>query len=126
MDDMYDKMRRQSDVRRVDAENRIRTRSDKSKGKFADIVSKKFQTTFIGALSAFEKEFGHLWGNDKKPADRTPQEQEYYRRWQQVRTVVLNNGNNNARAVLNELRQYSMTWQGYSMDFHVGENNDKG
>ena len=33
------------------------------------ILTKRFQTTMIGALFEFEKTFGYLWGHEKEEKD---------------------------------------------------------
>jgi len=35
-------------------------------------------------------------------------------KWQLVRSEVLNNGNNQARACLDEISQYTMTWDRFT------------
>ena len=95
-----------------------------SKQRLISNIEKKFKTTMIGSLARFEEEFGFLWGlgNDK----RTPEQQEWYEKWQYVRTEILNNGNNQLRACLDELAQYTLTYNQYHTQFIVnkGRYND--
>jgi hypothetical protein len=70
-----------------------------------DILTKRFQTTMIGALFEFEKYFGHIWGlhkNDDEPL--TQSEEEYRELWEDVRNQILNNGNNQLRKCIADLR----------------------
>lgn len=60
-------------------------------------VYKKFQTTMIGALARFEENFGYLWDNDSKEAERFEQI------WEETRNSILNNGNRQARSAINEI-----------------------
>lgn len=62
-----------------------------------DRVYKKFQTTMIGALARFEESFGHLWEDDSSEAER------FEIIWEDTRNSILNNGNKQARAALNEI-----------------------
>lgn len=90
-------------------------------------ISKKFQTTMIGSLSNFEKLFGELWGFGKHPSELSSSELEWYNKWQAVRTEILNNGNNQLRACLDEMAQYTIKWDKYQTKFIVrkdGEYNE--
>lgn len=92
--------------------------ADSSKKRLMTNITKKFQTTMIGALAAFEAEFGHLWGlNSDKPP--TEEENEWLEVWKDVRSAILDNGNGNLRACLDEISQYSITWDRYKIDFIV-------
>ena len=82
-----------------------------------DNMEKKVKTTMIGALASFEKEFGSLWGHD---AEKLSDEEQYWLdRWDDVRTEILNNGNNQIRAAMEEIAQYTLTWNRYQTDFIV-------
>ena len=94
-----------------------------SKKRLITNIERKFKTTMIGALSHFEKLFGELWGFDN--SNPPGQEEEYWHeKWQAVRTEILNNGNNQLRACLDEIAQYTMTWDRYQTEFIV--HKDKG
>jgi hypothetical protein len=85
-------------------------------------IYRKFRTTFIGALSEFEKSFSHLWGY-KKPLNELTESELYYRRlWEDTRTRILNNGNNQARAAENEISEYEVEWKRYRTDLRVRGN----
>lgn len=107
----YDKMQRAANTRKTNDNSR----TEKSKNHLLSILEKKQRTIFIGAISAIEEEFGFLWGHGKKPFDRTPEEQKWFDRWQRARTKILNNGNNQSRAIQNELKQYTVNWEGYNL-----------
>jgi hypothetical protein len=57
----------------------------------------KFKTTMIGSLARFEESFGHLW------EEESPDQQEYLDLWEFTRNSVLNNGNKQMRAAINEI-----------------------
>lgn len=67
------------------------------------ILTKRFQTTMIGALFEFEKTFGYLWGQDKDEKDLTDKELDFLDRWDVVRNQILNNGNNQLRKAIADL-----------------------
>lgn len=67
------------------------------------ILTKRFQTTMIGALFEFEKTFGYLWGQDKDEKDLTDKELDFLDRWDMVRNQILNNGNNQLRKAISDL-----------------------
>jgi hypothetical protein len=72
------------------------------------ILTKRFQTTMIGALYEFEKSFGYLWGCDKDPdIDLTEREEKFLDMWEETRNRILNNGNNQLRKAVSELDNVS-------------------
>jgi len=76
----------------------------------------------IGALAAFEDMFGDLWGldNDSPP---TNEQMENLEKWRKVRATILDKGNSNLRACLDEISQYSIKWDRYKIDFIVNKDN---
>ena len=60
-------------------------------------VEKRFKTTMIGSLARFEETFGHLW------EEEGPDQQEYLESWEYTRNAILNNGNKQMRAALDDL-----------------------
>ena len=116
MEPMYDKMRRANELHK-DEQKRIEKKLEaRSKAKLVEIIEKKFTTTFIGDISAIEEVFGELWGHNKPSVHRTPREREWYEAWQILRSRILDRGNKQARAVVDELKQYTVSWQGYNMN----------
>lgn len=86
--------------------------------------TKKFKTSFIFPISEFETAFGlELWGHGL-PEDQISSIQKANRkRWQQVRTNILNNGNIQRRAMEAEIDLHEVRFIGYQMDL-VKENGD--
>lgn len=64
-----------------------------------DNIYKRFQTTMIGALARFEDSFGHIWENE-------PDNNPVWDTWEFTRNSILNNGNKQARAALDDLKQF--------------------
>jgi hypothetical protein len=68
------------------------------------LLTKRFQTTMIGALFEFEKTFGYLWGQHKNENEPlTQSEIDFGDLWENVRNNVLNNGNNQLRKTIADL-----------------------
>lgn len=88
---------------------------EESKKRLEKIIEKKIKTTFIGAIAAFEETFGKLWGIDKDEEDLTDKEIQYNNLWELVRTKILNNGNNQIRAIKNELEHNTIKWNRYTL-----------
>lgn len=63
-------------------------------------VNKRFQTTMIGSLARFEEYFGDLWENNHRDRER------FEDMWEDVRNQILNNGNKQARAAINEINDF--------------------
>jgi hypothetical protein len=84
MEDLHNTMRRVSALRKDEEPDRQKRLARRSKEKLAQIVEKKFKTTFIGALSCFEELFGFLWGQGKPENQLTEREKEMYDRWATV------------------------------------------
>lgn len=86
------------------------------------ILTKRFQTTMIGALFEFEKAFGYLWGQDKDEKDLTDKELDFLDRWDVVRNQILNNGNNQLRKAIADLGKNSGNIQ-YKYKFYNREDS---
>ena len=90
---------------------------ESSKKRLIKNLERKFKTTMIGSLAAFEKYFGQLWGHDQ--GELTEQQLKFKELWEQARTEILNNGNRQLRIAQEEIAQYSMTWNRYHIDFNL-------
>lgn len=78
------------------------------------LITKRFQTTMIGALFEFEKAFGYLWGHLKEDEnDLTSEELKNLDIWENVRHNILNNGNNQLRKCISDLSKNSETTYKY-------------
>ncbi len=93
---------------------------EESKKRLQKILSTKMRTAFIGALDAIEKNFGYLWGIDKDEDEPlTMEEDKMLQLWLLVRNKILTNGNNQLRAIENELEQYTIHWDRYVTNFII-------
>ena len=99
------------------------TYKENSKRRLLNNLKKKFDTTIIGSLAAFEEKFGDLWGHGLAMND-LDEDQRYWRDvWMETRSKVLDNGNSNLRAAQNEIAQYTLSWNRYVTNFY--RNNEE-
>ena len=123
----YNKLRQMSDLRKKASEANKQRYSDDSKKRLMKIAEKKMKTSFVGAIAEFEKKFGFLWGfnNDRdytkdelwlkeKLSELGMTESIFQEWWNEARTNVLHNGNNQLRALEQEIAQYTIKWDRYS------------
>jgi hypothetical protein len=118
-DRIVDKMERLSALQKSEVPLSEKRYKDASKRKLANTIEKKIKTTFIGAIAQFENFFGKEWGHGKTDDEKTELEAIAYEIWQQCRTVILNNGNNQIRAIENELEQYDIKWNRHQVNLEV-------
>lgn len=99
---------------------------EQSKERLRRNVETKIRTTMIGALSLLETKFGFLWGQGKPKGQLTDNELDMDQLKDELRTEILNNGNNQLRSALAEINQYTITWNKYQYDFRQkeGRNDD--
>jgi hypothetical protein len=92
---------------------------EQSRRRLDRIVCTKVRTSFIGALAAFEEEFGFLWGHNSPDDQLTPEQANMLELWDCARTKVLNNGNAQLRAVRSEISNQTVEWNRHHIDFQV-------
>ena len=98
---------------------------DNSKRRLLNNLKKKFDTTIIGSLAAFEDKFGELWGHGLDHVE-LDEDQVYWRElWMEARSKILDNGNANLRAAQNEIAQYTLSWNRYVTQFNIDTGNNK-
>ena len=91
---------------------------ENSKKRLLNNIKKKFDTTIIGSLAAFEEEFGYLWGHGKPLEELTDDELDFRDMWNDVRAKILDNGNFNLRSAQTEISQYTLSWNRYVTKFN--------
>ncbi len=89
---------------------------DVSKNQLHNQIKKKLETSFIGALSQVEMNFGDLWGHGLSEDELTSEQLAYRELWDICRSAILDNGNNQVRAIQNELKQYTVRWDRYKLN----------
>jgi len=99
---------------KIDLETKI---AYDSRERLKRTTAKKFKTSFIFPISEFETAFGlELWGHGLPEDQITPMQKANRERWQQVRTNILNNGNNQSRALESEIDLHDVRFVGYQLD----------
>lgn len=93
-----------------------------------NLVSKRLETTMIGCLARFESSFGTLWGYDEdydKPL--TANQEKFQDTWEYTRTSILNHGNNQIRAVIDDIRKIAQDkpFTRYNYKFYFNDKNRK-
>jgi hypothetical protein len=83
-------------------------------------IEKKFKTTMIGSLARFEESFGHLW------EEEGPDQQEYLDLWEYTRNSVLNNGNKQMRAAINEISNTFLYSHKSKVTYKFNNNRNEG
>jgi len=122
MDDYYE-MKKVSQMAKKISTTKFQ---NNSRNRLMNNIKKKFNTTMIGALAAFEEEFGELWGNGMSLDDLTQDQLEERERWERVRSQVLDNGNDQSRSSMEEISQYTVSWNRYVTKFVVQKNQGEG
>lgn len=75
-------------------------------------VYKHFQTTMIGALARFEENFGYLWENNHR------EQEKFDNLWEDTRNSILNNGNKQARAALDDIGNFFTSSNSVKRKYH--------
>jgi len=115
MDNDYKELvRKSADFKTAKADRYL----DLSKERLLKIGKKKIQTTMIGALSTLEKRFGFLWGQDQE-GDLTPEQEHLKELYEEIRSEILDRGNNQMRNLEAEFAQYDIKWLRYNMKLPV-------
>lgn len=109
-DDGTDRLRHIVQIRGDNKEEAARRYAAQSRERLRKNMETKIRTTMIGSLSIIESKIGFLWGQGKSRGQLTEQEEEMDRIKDEMRTEILNNGNNQLRAAVAEINQYDVTW----------------
>ena len=115
MDDSYAELIRSNSDYKKKREDRYKT---DSRDRLSKIIRKKIETTMIGALSSIEDHLGFLWTN----ADNSPltEEQSLMQDvYQEIRSEILDKGNNQIRNLESEMSHYEIKWLRYHMNLPV-------
>lgn len=92
-----------------------------SKERLRKNIASKIRTVMIGDLARVEAKFGRLWGQGKPKHALTDQEIELDAVKEELRTEILNHGNNLLRAAMAEIDQYDVDWKRYQYDVNAYE-----
>ena len=115
MEESYAELVRKSETYKTDKANKNK---EVSKERLLKISKKKIQTTMIGALSTVEKYFGFLWGHES-PDALTPEQEHMKEVYEQVRSEILDRGNNQGRNLETEFMNYDISYLKYQITLPV-------
>lgn len=91
--------------------------NERSKTRLKKEVRKRIQTTMIGSLSSIEKFFGQLWGEgNPEPSNEQVQIRELF---EELRTEILDKGNNQIRNCEAEIENYDVVWNKYHINIPI-------
>ena len=115
MEDYY-RMKKASNLAKIANKEKFQ---NNSKNRLITNIKKKFNTTMIGALAAFEEEFGEIWGDGLDIEDLSRDQMDERERWEKVRSRVLDNGNDQSRSATEEISNHTISWNRYTTKFIV-------
>lgn len=116
MDDFQGYFKKHSEFRK----KRDELQKDASKQRLLKATKKKVQTTMIGALDSVEKHLGFLW-NVENPG---LQENQLRNIFEDLRSEILDRGNNQMRSLENEFSHYDVTWKRYNIQLPFVDKGD--
>jgi len=118
---VYDNFEKASKINKEDEKKLTQKHYFLSKDKLKKVSKTKMRTSFIGALSAVEKHFSELWEIFPDDEEDLIADKKFWKNvWELCRAEILNNGNNQLRAMEAEIDQYSVSWDGYTRNFSKG------
>lgn len=113
-----DALDRLADLRKQQLNESKIGRNEKNRDRFKNICKKKFQTSFIFPIAEFEEAFGkELWGMGLEDNELTDEQKSNKVKWNQLRKNILDKGNGQLRAFLNETELYDVSYIGYKTNF---------
>ena len=122
MEESYAELVRKSDAYKTEKNSKYK---EISKDRLLKISKKKVQTTMIGALSTIEKHLGFLWGYESSEP-LTPEQEHLKQLYEEVRSEILDRGNNQSRNLEAEFANYDINWLRYQITLPVKNINKQG
>jgi len=98
-------------TRAIDRDNKNKEKRDKLKER----LSRNILTSFVFAISEFEKEFGNIWGNNLDISNLSPDQVENREKWARTRKNIFDKGNAQRRFLEKEVDMYSVEYNGYQI-----------
>ncbi len=80
-------------------------------------IGTKFLTATIYPLSQMELVFGDIWGHGKEWEELTPDEKMYRTKWEEIRTLILDNGHKQRKHAFAEIDTYIVQKKMYEAVF---------
>lgn len=89
---------------------------EESRERLKKICETKIKTTMIGALDSIEKKFEKFYTDSARP---TNEELILRRIFEELRTEILDKGNQQIRNLDTEFEQYTIEWKRYTLQLPV-------
>lgn len=96
---------------------------EQSRERLKKNIASKIRTVMIGNLARLENRLGHLWGQGRPSSSLSEREMAMQAIKEELRTDILNHGNNLLRAAMSEIDQYHVEWVRNQYYISVEENN---
>lgn len=96
--------------------------NERSKTRLKKEIRKRIQTTMIGALSSIEKFMGSLWDWEQNTDPNYIPTKEQIRAkeiFEEMRTEILDKGNNQIRNAESEIDTYDVIWNKYHINLPI-------
>ena len=122
MEESYAELVRKSENYKTEKNTKFK---EISKDRLLKISKKKVPTTMIGALSTIEKHLGFLWGYESSEP-LTPEQEHLKQLYEEVRSEILDRGNNQSRNLEAEFANYDINWLRYQITLPVKNINKQG
>jgi hypothetical protein len=124
VEDSTNKLRRITQQREADRQEAAKRYAQQSRERLRKNMETKIRTTMIGSLALVEQKFSSLWGQGKPRNQLTDAELAWETIKDELRTEILNNGNNQLRAAIAEINQYDVTWNRFQYEITEGHENE--
>ena len=92
----------------------------RSRENLRKIVAKRIQTTMIGALAAIEEKFKEFW-EPEEGEKMNKEQQNLYNLFQEIRSSILDNGNNQIRLLEKDIENFDVEARQYHIQLKVKE-----
>jgi hypothetical protein len=120
-DDLHNTFNKIDQQREIQKEADLLASKENSRRRLQDAIKKKMTTTMIGSLDSFEKRFAYLWAGGLPFSELTENQKDFRDLWTEVRNEVLNKGNSQLRAIMQEIDEYETLWMGKKYNFTIVE-----
>lgn len=80
-------------------------------------ISISINTVMIGALDAFERGFGDLWGHKLKESELTEEQKEKRKIWKDIRNEILGRGEESKKIAHSNVERFNITKKGFYRRF---------
>lgn len=88
-----------------------------SREKLENIITKRIKTTMIGAVAAVEESLKQFWDNGGEKL--TEEQERIFNLFQEMRSKILDNGNNQIRLIEKDLDNFNVELKIYHISFPV-------